>query len=438
MKTDKLQDALGEIRDDYVLEAHAGHAAGKKTWLRWSALAACLCIAALAVIGPMLWGDQPPAPVPMPEPPPNTGPDEPGHNTTIDPDPEPVGPQEDFTVTFNRVPDSVEIDVGIDAERKMMPCMFVEPLSEEEWAAIVPDALPAEVESAAAEYFGWPDGTLKWVYLSLVRMESGNRLHLYICPEGQQPIFDEIFMPEEITPTNIRGTMDVVLYECRDTIWTTFPWAGVEYYLTASGSPEKMDGLKEDFYNMVVSLAFSVTKPDLDRLEFHPERHVFQDKQLTMEEAQLDPDFGTFFPRTAPKGLGDGEISRLQNSDLGLDYLHGSWSVGYDYLTWAIRPAKLDNAADRIVSPEEREKYDLRLYTVPLYESVPKEYRTTVFDPVFRAEELTEDMVCARCAESDGDAPWIRFSVLFGDAVVDITAKGVTPEEIYSMLDALR
>ena len=53
MKTEVLQDALELIRDDYILDAHAGPAVRKKPWLRWGALAACLCILA-AVAAPRL------------------------------------------------------------------------------------------------------------------------------------------------------------------------------------------------------------------------------------------------------------------------------------------------------------------------------------------------------------------------------------------------
>lgn len=440
MTAETLQDALGDIREDYILDAHGGPAVRKNPWLRWGVLAACVCIIAAAVLAHGLWEHNPLAPVPDPAP--NTGPDEPGSNTTIDLDPEPVGPQQDFTVTFNQVPDNgVDIDVGIGTEAKMAFCMFTEPLTEEERAAIVPDALPAEVEGAAAEYVGWPDGVLKWVYLPLVRPESGNRLDLYICPEGQQPIFDEIILPQDVRPTNIRGMTEVVFYQGGDTIWTSFPWGGVEYYLTASKIPEKLDDLKEDFYNLVVSLVMSTTSPDLGRLSFHQERHVFQERTLTLEEARLDPDFGAYLPAGEPEGLVRETIQRLQNSDHSINTLTAFWNSGYDYLTWSIRPMS-EYDKRQIVAPEERERYDLTLYSIPLAESVPEKYRETVINPIFRSEELTEEMVRSRCVSGDGGegrvAPSLDFSVAFGDIVVDITAKNVSPEWIYAQLAAMR
>ncbi len=427
MKADLLQDALGEIRDDFVLEAHGGPAVRKRTWRRWGSLAACLCLLAVCAFGlPKLLHQK--APTPEPKPPVS----DPGHGSITEPDPQPVDPLGDWPVVYNQA-------TAVPDEGKMSFCMFSEKLTEEERAAIVPDGLPdwLELRGAAALYCGWEEGVLNCVELSLVNPHTGDRLEVCICPPGQRPISDEIIIPVDTVPTSIDGR-DVILCQYGGMLWTDFSAGGVDYCVSASGQTEELDRIKEDFFMLVVSLIRSDTSPELERLQFHPERHVFQDKRLTMEEAQADPDFGRFFPRTAPKGLGDGEISRQQNRDLGVDCLNGSWSVGYDYLTWTVRPAKLDNAAARIVSPDEREKYDLRLYSIPLYESVPEEYRATVFEPVFRAEELTEDLVRARCAESDGDAPWIRFSVLFGDAVVEITAKGVTPEEIYAMVDALR
>lgn len=425
MKTEVLQDALELIRDDYILDAHGGPAVRKKTWLRWGALAACVCLIALATALPKLLASTS-APEPVP------------------PVSDPGSGSADGTVVFNRVTSDADTDVGIDTERKMALCVFAEPLTEEEWAVIVPAGLPAEVESATARYFGWPGGTLEGVYLPLVVPESGDRLELYICPEGRQPFFDEISLPEDAVPTDIRGMTEVTFYEARDTIWTSFPWAGVQYYLTASAAkPEKLENLKEDFCSVVIGLVLSTTSPDLGRLQFHPEQHVFQERELTTKEARTDPDFGAYYPASKPEGLVCESVSRLQNSDYGIDSLTAFWNGGYDYLTWSIRPIN-EYDARRIVSPGERERYDLSFYSVPLAESVPEQYRETVYDPVFRSGELTEEMVRSRCvsAEEIGEgreAPWISFDVLFDEGViVEITAKGVDPAWIWAQLNDLQ
>ncbi|MBR4205076.1 MAG: hypothetical protein IKQ92_06340 [Clostridia bacterium] len=51
MRSEKLLEALGEVRDAFIEDADAAPAARakKKPWLKWSALAACLCLIAAGV-----------------------------------------------------------------------------------------------------------------------------------------------------------------------------------------------------------------------------------------------------------------------------------------------------------------------------------------------------------------------------------------------------
>ena len=425
MKTEALQDALCLIRDDYILDAHAGPAVCRTPRLRWGALAACLCI--LAVVAALKLLHKAPAP-PI---------SDPGPGPITEPDPQPVGPLGDWPVVYNQV-------TAIPDEGKYAFCLFSEKLTEEERSAIIPDGLPdwLDVQSATALYYGWDEGVLNGVELSMVNPDTGDRIELRICPPEQQPIYDEIFAPEDAVPTEIDGE-DVVLCQCRGMLWTSFSGGGVDYYVAASGQMEEMDRLKEDFFLLVVSLIRSATSPDLERLQFHPEQHVFQERDLTPEEARLDPDFGAYFPTAEPDGLVREQISRLQNSDYSINNLAAFWHSGYDYLTWQIRYSD-EYDARRIVSPEERERYDLALYSLPLAESVPEKYRETVMNPVFRSEELTEEMVLARCSafgdSGEGrDAPWINFSVLFdSNVLVDITGKNVSPEWIWAQLNSMR
>lgn len=62
MKSDKLQDAIGEIRDDYIADAH-GEVKKRRYGAVWGAVAACLCLAAGAVYFLGLGGETPVDPV---------------------------------------------------------------------------------------------------------------------------------------------------------------------------------------------------------------------------------------------------------------------------------------------------------------------------------------------------------------------------------------
>ena len=76
--------------------------------------------------------------------------------------------------------------------------------------------------------------------------------------------------------------------------------------------------------------------------------------------------------------------------------------------------------------------YDMGLYPIPLAEPVPKELWEIVSNLIFRAEELTLNVVWKRAyqVEEAGDTSGYRmqFSVLYGDVAVEINSKGVDPE----------
>ena len=54
MKKEELFDIIGEVEEQKILEANKGVSKKKKaqkTWLKWGALAACICIVIVSVIG---------------------------------------------------------------------------------------------------------------------------------------------------------------------------------------------------------------------------------------------------------------------------------------------------------------------------------------------------------------------------------------------------
>ena len=101
--------------------------------------------------------------------------------------------------------------------------------------------------------------------------------------------------------------------------------------------------------------------------------------------------------------------------------------------------SKLDDYAEsRLTAIDDTENYDLSLYPIPMADSVPDELREIVNDPVFKIEELTLDTVYkrARIVNDAGDSGGYRmmFSVLYGDTVVAISTKGVSPEWVFEAL----
>jgi hypothetical protein len=100
------------------------------------------------------------------------------------------------------------------------------------------------------------------------------------------------------------------------------------------------------------------------------------------------------------------------------------------------KPTEHDLA--RIVSINEREKYDMSLYSIPIFASVPEELLEFVLDPVFLAGEITLEAVQARAGLGGrGGGGQLNFSVLHGDVVIMIHASGLSPEQVWEMLRAV-
>ena len=97
MSMDKLANALGDVQDEFIRDAHAGAVVKRFSWVKWAAAAACAVIAVLIAV-PALWGKAPkvePEPVEVTEPEPADEPevepvDEPEVEPADEPEIEPV------------------------------------------------------------------------------------------------------------------------------------------------------------------------------------------------------------------------------------------------------------------------------------------------------------------------------------------------------------
>jgi hypothetical protein len=159
-------------------------------------------------------------------------------------------------------------------------------------------------------------------------------------------------------------------------------------------------------------------------------------QSVTLAEARADIDFGRFIPESGPAGFAYEDGILITESEA--DMLQVSWSKGLNYLTWKVGMMR-PQLRDRTTSVEDRKNYDLSLYPIPTAESVPDELRQIVDHPIFLYDEITLDTVYARSRYIDndrGDTAGYRtdFGVLIGDNLIEITAKGLTPEEIWKML----
>lgn len=95
---------------------------------------------------------------------------------------------------------------------------------------------------------------------------------------------------------------------------------------------------------------------------------------------------------------------------------------------------------NKLVHPEEKEKYDLSTHsTGPWDPDISEMYRDITPRPVFEASEITLDMVQARIyyTQSDHTTPRMEFGVRYGDVVVYVFSLGYSPDEIYNYIQSI-
>ena len=163
-----------------------------------------------------------------------------------------------------------------------------------------------------------------------------------------------------------------------------------------------------------------------------------EDTVLTYPQARESRPFGPYLPAELPDGFGEEEIHLYRGREETT--LFAVWTKGegsFDELDWRVREYR-DADAGRVVAVEDRPRYDLGLYTLPLADSVPEELFQTVDRPIFRWEELTQEAVERRVMSLPGDGEGIttriNLGVLYDGILVEVTAKGVTPQWLYRQL----
>jgi|GEM_PF-1588234 len=164
-----------------------------------------------------------------------------------------------------------------------------------------------------------------------------------------------------------------------------------------------------------------------------------RNEEMTFEQARTDPDFGAFMPVTIPQNFvfdsGRRTLNQWDNS------IRANWHrfPTFDNIFWTVtEPHEFDR--ERIVSVNDRHKFDVSLYSIPWMDSVPSEIIDYLRSPVFFAEEMSLEIVQARAQWGEAghgeSAGWhiMSFGVLYGDVLIRISANGVSPEQVWAML----
>lgn len=275
MKSDRIQDTLGMVRDDYILDAHEERKTNNRAWRRWGALAACLCLVAVCAVGvPKLLNREMPAPElpdmtglepegPAPGPGDMVGPNWPFNEA------DPVGPHGDWPVIYNEVdslPDAccyfpLAGRLLTDAERDALV-----PLSESDLSWLTPTDGTANFDGVMYEDGRLQeDARLDSVELWLYAPSSDCSFRIGMWPAGQTSVYGwaSQFDPMDYEATHIGGDDEetsVTLFRCGDYSWTYFTCGDVSYFVYAA----------EGIYGVVNAIFRSDKTPDLSIIVPNP------------------------------------------------------------------------------------------------------------------------------------------------------------------------
>ena len=217
--------------------------------------------------------------------------------------------------------------------------------------------------------------------------------------------------------------------------WTemeiVFVRENVEYTLSAAVPETLEDAAAADLKDLLLAYAGTHAVPDLRA--FRCGEYLYRDDTLTLAEALSDPDFGAYLPAEGPEGFAF-DFARRYQFEEAANYLMAFWTQGRSDLQWLVRPLT-EEAEKRIVSPEERERYDWTRYPVPWSAYAAQENWATVENPVFCIGDLTPEILSARVHTGDEGQSMFRFGVLYESGIlVEVNARGVSAEWVYETL----
>ena len=419
MRGTDLLNAMELVDSVYVEGADRTPRKRKTGWAAWGAIAACFCLVAVAALSNLHSTDGP-------APPDSTQTTPPHITQTPDKDvpgsPTPVIP--DWTVHYNKPTGS------LDAARKYIPGYFTEELNPQELAAVTPP-VPAEgmTLSGRAGFDG--EGTLLEVFLNVSTSLSDTAVSVTVT-DGI--LYRDYILPDEPVSSFCNG-VEYRVYQSGTYFDADAEIGGYVFQFSMNADTAPPERSKTVFEQVLACFAhFESNGPDLSVItpDTIPEYFSYD---YSLNQAQSDPDFGSYFLQNIPSGYVEESIRRYK--DQTNDALSGLWCKGYDDLRWKVSFFTEADAA-RVTSVADTINYDLSLYPIPRADSVPEELREIVDNPIFLAEELTLDAVRARAYQitEAGDSNGLRltFSVKYGDILVEVRADGLDPEWVYNQL----
>lgn len=161
------------------------------------------------------------------------------------------------------------------------------------------------------------------------------------------------------------------------------------------------------------SILAGLLQPDRPlTLEFLQPEEIpqWRSESLTWQQVQQETEFLPYVPQDMPEPL----ESAYRELGQGRDWLRLSWDI--DSITiYRIAPYDL---SPYLVQADNPAAYDLRLYSIPHFDSVPAAYRQTVDHPIFYSDQVTLETVQARAYETDDGRPDVSMGILYPDGTL--------------------
>lgn len=339
------------------------------------------------------------------------------------------------TLYFNKADYQTAADIAIRGH-------FWQELTDEEIKAVFPGLAETHGITAAANFQSDKSGASLFNIDAYAVSAAGLQTYIQLAPS--EVVLDYEF-DVETKASDVRGTPVTAGYfetepnskGLKNIIYfATFKLSDAAYYVELGGAEAEKEVVENEILE-IIGLLIEEGTADLD--VFHPVVPELRNDSLSLDEARADADFGMYIPETLPEGFAFEDATRLVNQERNTLFVN--WTKSMSYISWHVSVLK-DNDKARITSVADTKNYDLALYPIPRADSVPDELREIVGNPIFLIDELTLDTVRARTYEvldsGDEQGPRMRFSVLYGDTLVELNVKGAAPEAIFEILQRFR
>lgn len=162
----------------------------------------------------------------------------------------------------------------------------------------------------------------------------------------------------------------------------------------------------------------------------------------TLGQARQETAFAPYLPAAEPEGYGayTGNkefFGRLNYQEGNQNMLFVRWTRDYDNVEVAVYLPEGEGGPVEIIDVSRPETYDTRLYDLPWCDSVPEEYLSYFLStPVFRAEDMSLDIVEARAVPHDTGGESFCFNVLHKNGVVvGYSCDGMTARQVWELVE---